>query len=220
MCTKSKTHQSRMSELDKIINQVNLRQLNNKSFLDTDYFLQKALLIFGLRKKVKVQSAIKYPEHISTFTFLKYITQEIEVMHDDSHRIEIFPKLPENFMLSSQHRLDFQKEILQVDPQQKMVSFMDAFPLVKKTMSENLKAYRKYPKTFQKTDTENRIFYLKLLWILGFINNIILICYLELVGDNSVLNLKIEDNNARYVTQVVSVMIIVISTILLLMWTY
>ena len=162
----------------------------------------------------------KYSEQISTFSFMKYITQEVEITYDGFNRIEMYPNLPERFMLSTEHRNILIREILQMDPQQKMRRFMGTFPLFKKTMSLYLNAYRRYPKLFEKTSTEYLIFYQQLLWVLGFIINVILILSLEVKGSFSISNLEIVGSIYYSMAQVLSFMIIVIAGIVLCIWVF
>jgi len=85
-----------------------------------------------------------------------------------------FPKRPETFMLSEKVMENYFLECSIVDSNKKMTDLMRMFMVFKVSMETNLANYRSHEIVYRFFKREYYDFYIKLIWLLGLLNNILM----------------------------------------------
>jgi hypothetical protein len=140
---------------------------------------------------------------------------EIEIVVDGQNKLEYFPMQPQCFMLTSAQRVLFLKECDMRDSTNRMVDYMNCFPIFSKTLEAYLELFRKWPLGFTLTEGQWLRHYMQILFGLGLLLNFILLIDLRLDEDE---HFVMADKNAEMVTIVISWMILTIATLVLLTW--
>ena len=97
----------------------------------------------------------------------------------------------------------------------RMVDYMNCFPIFSKTLKASLELFRKWPLGFMLTEGQWLRHYMQLLFGLGGLINFILLIDLRLDEDG---HFVMTDENAETLTYVISWMILIIASLVLLIW--
>lgn len=174
-----------------------------------------------------LQHQNKYTEMLCIFQFLFEITEEIEVKNKSNMaghtQVKIkFPRRPETFLLNDKVKENYMTECSILDSNKKMSDLMRMFGVFCISMEQDLSRYRsRFFFSYNLTKRDRFDIYIKLFWVLGVINNILLMNDIKLSNPETRLirtDIETSSNSITNIRHGINYTIFVLAGVCLTFW--
>ena len=200
----SKNHQSRLDET---------------RYESDHYFKKSAFLFIKTRDSKGGQNLAEQPSEMACIYYFldKKILCEIEML-DLKNRsvIMFFPRLPACFMLSEEAKRNYRNGCDISDSNTKMVDLLRNYNLFSIQMDSSFKSSRQLGFVYNLLSTDAFFYYTYFCWIFSFVLNVVMLLGYEHVDEST--RFKPRTTKIQTAMNVISWMLIAISSLLLILW--